>query len=268
MKKINVEVCTGSLQDVITACRFPIARIELNTALELGGLTPSAGLFLKVKEICPVPVMCMVRPRGSGFCYSETEYEQMLRDAQWLLEHCAGGIVFGFLNEKDSVDTERTRKMADLIHSFGKTAVFHKAFDLARGADTALEDLISCHVDRILTSGHKDTALEGTNTLKHLLETADGKTEILPGGGIRSGNVLQILTETGTKQIHLSASVRLQDHGSYQAVSAAELNALFSVLNTYSHENSEERELTGADIEMLREDRFEEGFQSSEDEER
>lgn len=268
MKKIAVEVCTGSLQDVITACRFPIARIELNTALELGGLTPSAGLFLKAKEESSVPLMCMVRPRGAGFSYAESEYEQMLNDAQWLLKHGADGIVFGFLDVKDNVDKQRTARMTELIHSFGKTAVFHKAFDLAKDPDKALEDLMDCHVDRILTSGQKNTALEGIDMLRHLMEKAEGSIEILPGGGIRSGNVSEILRETGTEQIHLSGSVQLHDHGSYQAVSARELNALFSVLKTYDHEETAERELTGADIEMLREDRFEAGYQSTEDEER
>lgn len=257
MNPLKVEVCCGSLQDVVTASRFPTARIELNTALELGGLTPGPGLFLKAKEVCSLPIICMVRPRTAGFNYSEREFQQMVTDAMWLLENGADGIAFGFLNEKDEIDTERTETMVNLIHGYSRTAVFHKAFDLSKDPDEAIQALIHCHVDRVLTSGLKETAVEGADVLKHLIDTYGEQISILPGGSIRAENVRELLSRTGTEEIHLSASVSMHDHGEYKAVSANSLNSLFSALHQYGTPVIQDLSMTQADLEMLVEDPYE-----------
>ncbi len=83
-------------------------RIELNSALFLGGLTPSIGALEAVKAQVKIPVMCMVRPReGRGFCYTAFDYDTVCRDALALVRAGADGVVFGFLNDDGTVDAAR-----------------------------------------------------------------------------------------------------------------------------------------------------------------
>ena len=125
-----LEICCGSFEDVKTAWQNGADRVELNSALYLGGLTPSTANLICAKEQCSIPIVTMVRPRGGGFCYSQDEYETMLLDARILLEHGADGIAFGFLTADHAIHRNRTQEMIDLIHSAGKEAVFHRAFGM------------------------------------------------------------------------------------------------------------------------------------------
>ena len=138
-----LEICCGSFEDVKTAWQNGADRVELNSALYLGGLTPSTANLICAKEQCSIPIITMVRPRGGGFCYSQDEYETMLLDARILLEHGADGIAFGFLTADHAIHRNRTQEMIDLIHSAGKEAVFHRAFDCVAQQERAVEALIS-----------------------------------------------------------------------------------------------------------------------------
>jgi len=91
-----VEICCGSIEDCAVAQKFPVDRIELNSAIELGGLTPSLGTLIEAKKATTLPICCMVRPRTAGFVYTEAQFQSMLYDAELLLKHGADGIVFGF----------------------------------------------------------------------------------------------------------------------------------------------------------------------------
>ena len=109
MAEILLEICCGSAEDALEAAGGGANRVELCSALVLGGLTPSLGSLLQVKARTDVPVMAMNRPRQAGFCYSQTEFAVMERDAETLLEHGADGLVFGILNSDGTIDLERTR---------------------------------------------------------------------------------------------------------------------------------------------------------------
>lgn len=201
---IFFEVCCGSAMDAIAAENGGASRIELNSALSLGGLTPDIGSLLICKEKLKIPVIAMLRPRGGGFCYKTQEYEAMYKSAEILLQSGADGLAFGFLQEDRTVDVKRATEITKLIHSYGKEAVFHRAFDLVRDFDEAIEQLISIGIDRILTSGGESTALEGAGCLAHLEAQYGSKIEILAGSGVRCGNVRQLLEKTGVHQIHSS----------------------------------------------------------------
>lgn len=190
--KYSVEICAGGIEDVVTASRFPIDRIELNCALELGGLTPSLSVLSFARKHTAVPIVCMVRPRCAGFVYSQSEQAVMLEDAKRLLGLGADGIVFGFLNPDHSVNEPAVRKMTELIHSYGRTAVFHRAFDETADPFKAMESLISCRIDRVLTSGHAGTAPLGAPLLKKLIEAYGSDIEILLGCGINAENIKTI----------------------------------------------------------------------------
>lgn len=242
MKKITIEVCCGSVDDCIIAQDCGADRIELNHALELGGMTPSIATVKKVKEMVTIPICAMVRPRGFGFCYSNMYYEVMKMEAKDLIDAGVDGIVFGFLHEDGTIDVERTKEMVQIIHP--KTAVFHKAFDSTPDLEIAIQQLIDCGIDRILTSGgaiYPDIE-EGCKILANLQEKYGDKIEILPGGGVREHNVESILAITKASQIHMTAKHTVLDtstmhHGtsdnskenhSYIATQKEQLSAIIS----------------------------------------
>lgn len=199
-----IEICCGSYEDALAAERGGAARIELNSALALGGLTPSAGCVKLVKEHTGLKVVSMVRPRGAGFCYTEAETEQMFADAQELLEAGSDGLAFGFLTEDHRVDLEKTGRMVELIHSYKKEAVFHRAYDCVHDPRAAMESLIALGVDRVLTSGLREKAEEGAGLLKELQETYGSRIQILAGSGVNAGNAKALMEKTGLCQVHSS----------------------------------------------------------------
>lgn len=206
-KKVLFEVCCGCLEDAINAEKGGAGRIELNSALFLGGLTPGAGLLKEVKKHIKIPVMCMVRPREGGFCYTEYDYKTILAETEALIEAGADGIVFGFLTDDGEIDIERSKELIDLIKSKSENTeiVFHRAFDLIPDVYKALDTLISLGVNRILTSGQKASAYEGRDLIKNLVNYSKGKIEILPGGGINKNNAKEIIEYTGVNAVHASA---------------------------------------------------------------
>ena len=206
-KKVLFEVCCGCLEDAINAEKGGAGRIELNSALFLGGLTPGAGLLKEVKKHIKIPVMCMVRPREGGFCYTEYDYKTILAETEALIEAGADGIVFGFLTDDGEIDIERSKELIDLIKSKSENTeiVFHRAFDLIPDVYKALDTLISLGVNRILTSGQKASAYEGRDLIKNLVNYSKGKIEILPGSGINKNNAKEIIEYTGVNAVHASA---------------------------------------------------------------
>ena len=199
-----VEICCGSYEDAVSASRGGAERIELNSALALGGLTPPAGCVRLVKERTDLKGISMVRPRGGGFCYTALETEQMFEDAKMLLEYGSDGLAFGFLTERGEIDLEKAGRMVRLIHSYGREAVFHRAFDCTREPEEAVSSLIAVGVERILTSGLKETAWEGRELLKKLQHEFGGQIEILAGSGVNAENAGALMEWTGISQIHSS----------------------------------------------------------------
>ena len=200
-----IEICCGSYEDALAASRGGAERIELNCALALGGLTPSVGCLRLVKKNTALKVISMVRPRGAGFCYTETEAEQMFEDARALLENGSDGLAFGFLTEDGEIDAERTGEMIRLIHSYdGREAVFHRAFDYTSNPRKAMRKLIELGADRVLTSGLRDKAEQGKELLRELNEEFGSEIEILAGSGVNGDNARSLMEETGLTQVHSS----------------------------------------------------------------
>ena len=208
---ITLEICCATLYDVQMAAKAGADRIELNSAFYLGGLTPTVGTLRLAKENCDLPMIAMVRPRGGGFCYTESEYATMVSDARILLEEGAEGIVFGFLTPDKKLDIEKTKALTELAHSYGREAVFHKAFDCIEDQEEALKDLIAIGVDRVLTSGGGKAALDRADHLAYLIKTYGKDITLLLGGGIREGNVETLLRATGATEIHTACVGYLED---------------------------------------------------------
>lgn len=209
MPHILIEACCGSAEDALHAARGGADRVEMNTALYLGGLTPSIGSLRVLRETSAVPVMAMLRPREGGFCYSETAFRTMLSDGEQLLASGADGLVFGCLTPEGEIDEPRVRALVALCGS--RPAVFHRAIDVVPDWRRALEVLIRCGVTRVLTSGQANSAILGAQTIAQMVRFSQGAIEILPGAGVTPDNVLELLEITGCTQVHLSRRRELRD---------------------------------------------------------
>ena len=210
-EKILIEVCCGSADDVIEAQRGGADRVELNSDLFHGGLTPSVGSLRVAKRESGIPVMTMVRPREGGFCYTDAEFAVCLEDAGVLLENGSDGLVFGFLHTDGRIDAERTRMLAEIALDAGKEAIFHRAIDVVPDWKEAIDILADLHITRILTSGQEPDVARGTDTVREMIAYAAGRIQIRPGAGIAPRNIRRILEETGATQLHLAAHRPMDD---------------------------------------------------------
>lgn len=201
---MKLEICANSLQSALNAQLAGADRIELCSELSVGGITPSLGLLKLIKEKIDIPVHVLIRPRSGNFNYTNDEFEQMKIDIQLCKDLGFAGIVSGVLKEDQSIDMERTQELIDISKPLSFT--FHRAFVCVPKPEEALDKLIQLKVDRILTSGQKEKAIDGLELLKRLKKQAKDQIIILPGSGIRPENA-EIFKEAGFKEIHTSASV-------------------------------------------------------------
>lgn len=210
MKNIIFETCCGSADDVVNSELGGADRAELNSALFLGGLTPSLGaLDVAVANTSKIKILTMIRPRQGGFCYTDLEMKTMINDAENMINHGSKGLVFGFLKEDGSVDSARCKEL--LAIAGDKETVFHRAFDVVPDWKAAMETLIDLGFTRILTSGQRSKAIDGKETIREMIEYAAGRIEILPGAGLNEKNALEMIRHTGCTQLHMSKRKKCQD---------------------------------------------------------
>ena len=197
------EICANSVASCIAAQEGGADRVELCAGIPEGGTTPSFGMIRNARECISIALNVIIRPRGGDFLYSETELREMVYDIQAAKELGADGLVFGCLRPDGSVDMEA---MSVLMEAAGDTPVtFHRAFDHTSDPLKALEDIISLGCVRILTSGCRPTALEGADMLAQLVEKAADRIIIMPGCGVREGNIAEIARLSGAREFHFSA---------------------------------------------------------------
>lgn len=203
MKRL-AEICCGSYYDAKQAALGGAERIELNSGLMLGGLTPTEATLSMVKAELPVKVVAMVRPRGAGFCYLEDEFQVMEQECRGLLQAGADGIAFGCLTEDGRLDERKNRRLLDLIKGMGREAVFHRAFDCTAEPFAAMEQLIAMGVDRVLTSGQQPKAAEGRDMIRRLQKEYGTQIQLLAGSGVNAQNAAELMEYTGISQVHSS----------------------------------------------------------------
>ena len=198
-----LEICAGSVESAIAARDGGAQRIELCAALEVGGVTPSAGVIAEARKIEDLVLNVIIRPRGGDFLYNEYEAACMEHDIRTCKALGVDGVVIGALTPDGDIDTALCRRL--IAAADGMSITFHRAFDMCRDAGKALEELIAIGCHRVLTSGQAATAMEGTTLLKELVKQADGRIIIMPGCGVSSANAAAILQATGATEIHASA---------------------------------------------------------------
>lgn len=225
----RLEICCGDLESVRAAIEGGAHRVELCSALELDGLTPSKETVESAMRM-GIPVHVLIRVREGDFVYSEEELCRMQHDIRLAKECGAAGVVVGALTADGSIDIEAMRFLLD--EADGLSITFHRAFDVCKNTSRALEQIISLGCHRLLTSGQAPTAEQGIPLLKQLVEQAAGRIIIMPGAGVNPQNASKILAETGATEIH--GSLRKDGHTSAELVRATLASASFQE-TTYTH---------------------------------
>ena len=203
MAKINLEIAVFSVEAALAAIEAGADRIEFCENPHEGGTTPSFGSLSTLISLTSKPVFPIIRPRGGDFLYTKNEFKAMKSDVLMAKKLDYPGIVIGLLNQDGSIDVERTKRLVDLASPMEVT--FHRAFDRCKDPFKALEDIIATGCKRILTSGQVPNAVDATSLLKKLVEQAGDRVIIMPGSGVRSNNIKEIIQATGAKEIHSSA---------------------------------------------------------------
>lgn len=198
------EVCIDSIETALVADQLGVHRVELCTALHVGGLTPSFGLIKSCVEQTQLEVHVMIRHQEGNFVYNDNDIQIMLKDIEAVKEAGAHGVVFGCLTENNSINIEQTKTLTKKAHSLNLTTTFHRAFDFVKNPLEAIKTLIALRVNRILTSGQKNTAIEGINTIKKMVNSSSGQIEIMAGSGVNLSNVME-LANTGIDALHFTA---------------------------------------------------------------
>lgn len=208
MADVLLEICVDDVEALNNAVAGGADRIELCSALTLGGLTPSAGLIKSAAKI-PIPVYAMIRPRAGDFVYSSAEIELMRHDIDVVQEAGLAGIVLGVLTINNRLDADAMHTL--LQHTRGLETTLHRAFDLVPDISAAIEIAISLGFTRILTSGGKISALEGAPVIRQMLMQAKDRISIMAGAGINADNVADLLRICDLREVHASCSIAINE---------------------------------------------------------
>jgi copper homeostasis protein len=199
----KLEICIDNVESAINAQSAGAHRVELCDNLMEGGTTPSLGTITSVRENLSIYVNVIIRPRGGDFLYTDLEYDIMRRDIEICGENGINGIVIGILRPDGEIDVERTAKLIEFAQPMSVT--FHRAFDMCSDPFRGLEDVISTGASRLLTSGQKDKAIDGSELIYGLNKAAKNRIIIMPGSGINESNIASIAKATGCKEFHFTA---------------------------------------------------------------
>lgn len=198
-----IEICVEGIDGLLTAQAAGADRVELCASLIEGGVTPSLGTVRTALDLATIPFHVIVRPRGGDFLYSEAEFRSMLADVEALRDAGVAGVVVGCLKEDGTIDEDRMTALAKAAGPLNVTC--HRAFDMTRDPFEALEALVRCGVGRVLTSGQRDTAVEGANLLAALVEKAAGRIIILGCGALAPDTIGTVRRKTGLTEMHFAS---------------------------------------------------------------
>lgn len=212
---MKIEICTADIESVEAAIEGGASRIELCTALEAGGLTPSDGLLRQAIRKCresknPVKVHVLIRSRSGDFLYTEEDITVMEADVAHAIEAGADGIVFGALTADGEIDTDACRRILKTVEKYqndGKeiSTTFHRAFDFCNNPVEAMRIIAGMGFDRILTSGQAPSAIQGKALIRELMEKSPEGFSIMAGAGVDASNLKELADSTNIREAHASA---------------------------------------------------------------
>jgi copper homeostasis protein len=200
---VKIEICVEGIDGLVAAQEAGADRVELCASLLEGGITPSLGTVRQALAVATIPFHVIVRPRGGDFLYSDREFESMVEDVRALRDLRVAGVVVGCLTADGRIDEPRMRA---LVEAAGPLAVTcHRAFDMTRDPEEAVEALVRCGVGRVLTSGQRDTALEGIDILAQTVDAASGRLIVMVCGALDETNIGEVLSRSGAPEAHFAA---------------------------------------------------------------
>ncbi|KTR03926.1 copper homeostasis protein CutC [Aureimonas ureilytica] len=200
----RLEVCVDDPAGLDAALRGGADRIELCSALALGGLTPSLG-FMQMAGALALPVYAMIRPRAGDFYFSPAEADLMEREIAAAREAGLAGVVLGAGLPDGRLDIRLLERLLRAADGLGTT--LHRAFDLAGpDFDAALDHAIGLGFERVLTSGGARTAPDGLPVLARLMERAEGRITVMPGSGITAATLPGLIASLPITEVHASCS--------------------------------------------------------------
>ncbi|GMN90112.1 copper homeostasis protein CutC [Francisella sciaenopsi] len=205
----TLEICIDNHQSIVNAQKASADRLELCSALGVEGLTPSPSLVKFAKDNFTGSLQAMIRHRAGDFYYDEIDQQIMLDDLKTMLELNVDGVVIGALTKENKINKKFLEPFIELTKKAGKELTFHRAIDLTTDIYTATQEIINLGFDRILTSGTATNVITGLEIIKSLQEKFGRQIQIMPGGGINSNNVKEILETTKITNIHCSASKKI-----------------------------------------------------------
>jgi copper homeostasis protein len=205
---IKLEICAQSLTSALAAQAGGAHRIELCSALEVGGLTPSYATLIETRKQLNIEICVLIRPRAGDFFYSDLEFDLMKKDILFCKQQGVEGIVVGVLNQNRTFDLKKMDILAQL--SYPMDIICHRAFDQTPDPFEALDQLQNLGFQRILTSGQSQNAIDGKEILRGLVEAAQSKIEIMPGAGVNPSNIQELINYTKATTIHTSAKAKIK----------------------------------------------------------
>lgn len=228
MSTISLEICANSLQSAIEGQKGGADRVELCNNLLEGGTTPSMAQIELTRKFLEIDLNVIIRPRGGNFLYNDLEFEIMKQDIHYCGKAGCDGIVFGILTKQGNVDKIRCQELVNIAQEYNMSTTFHRAFDRCTDLIISLEEIITLGCTRILTSGGKETAFQGKDSIRNLIEQAGERIIIMPGGGINEENIIPLIEYTGLKEFH----------GSFQSKFAGNMEYIPDSFGQYSTENT------------------------------
>lgn len=198
----KLEICADSIESALNAQIAGADRVELCDNLIEGGTTPSYGTIISARSNLSIILHVIIRPRGGDFLYTGIEYDIMRRDIEACGESGVDGIVIGILTADGKIDIDRTARLVDFARPMSVT--FHRAFDMCDDPVKGLEDIIRSGVNRLLTSGQKNKAADGSYLISKLVKQSAERIIIMPGSGIDENNIDAIAKGTGATEFHLT----------------------------------------------------------------
>ncbi len=243
MVQRKLEVCAFNVESCIIAERAGAARVELCDNPVEGGTTPSYGTIALARDKTSLAIYPIIRPRSGNYYYSEDEMEIIRRDIQMCRDLGCNGVSVGVQNIRGEIDTERLKRIVEWAGPLGVTC--NRAFDGTPDPYEALEQLIACGCERVLTSGQLSAAPDAGEILGKLVNQAAGRIVVMPGAGINSYNLKQLVLQSNATEYHASARVKatnpltfintqVTDYGAVYIASEEEVKNLVLILNETS----------------------------------
>lgn len=214
MENYILECCVDSVESAIEAEKGGANRIELCSALVIGGLSPSKALFEKVKEQVNIKIHVLLRPRFGDFCYTDFEHEIIKQEIKMFKELGADGVVIGTLKTDGSLNLEQMKELVE--EAEGMSITLHRAFDMCADPFRTLEEVKELGIHTILTSGQKNSCIDGKDLLGQLIKKANREVDILIGGGVDVSVIPALYESTGATSYHMSGKVTLDSEMQYR----------------------------------------------------